>query len=462
MSAGRGRGDGFFLPPPLLLSPLLLTLLLSLYFQHVRLPRTDPELVDKLIRLGLDAQTTSLMAIAFFALLVYDHLSTLDDEVEFVWLNPKPSLARYLYIWNRYFSLMVVGICAMFAQNVDDDETSFLANPLCELLSNHHPSRFHPDAAVRNVPLNSGSQLIDDSVWILFGKERKLLFLIVPWIVAQAGIMILIGELTVQERYANVHVPFIRACYSLGGLPWFFFFIAVPSLVLGFIMFCLTIYNCHTRLQIKFSQILYVKESWMPVATLFLRDGVFWFLAVIAVNPVQILLWQLAPVTLSEVLMVPSMVVYSIIAAAGHPSDCSGSGDPFAAPLAVSTGPISLVAETRGRSRKPTVLPTVQEIFTPSPDGSQPEVPLTHSDEEPLQLYLTVPPNDPSPERTDRRTPLARDTPFENEGLPGLSRHLSTQLPSNSSGIAQMVSRMKPLNWTGRVEGESYTVRARK
>jgi hypothetical protein len=46
-------------------------------------------------------------------------------------------------------------------------------------------------------------------------------------------------------------------------------------------MFCLTIYNCHTRLQIKFSQILYVKESWMPVATLFLRDGVFWFLAVI-------------------------------------------------------------------------------------------------------------------------------------------------------------------------------------
>jgi hypothetical protein len=140
----------------------------------------------------------------------------------------------------------------------------------------------------------------------------------------------------------------------------------------------------------------------------------------------------------------------------------AAAATPSPALVAVPTGPISLVAESRGRSRNHTVLPTVQETFTPSPDGSQPEVPLTHTDEEPLQLYLTVPPNDPNPERTDRRTPLARDTPFENDGLPGLSRHLSTQLPSNSSGIAQMVSRMKPLNWTGRVEGESYTVRARK
>jgi hypothetical protein len=80
-----------FLPPPLLLSPLYLPYFFPCTFNMSASPELDPELVDKLIRLGLDAQTTSLMAseshwlytryhshihisraVAFFALLVYE------------------------------------------------------------------------------------------------------------------------------------------------------------------------------------------------------------------------------------------------------------------------------------------------------------------------------------------------------------------------------------------------------
>jgi hypothetical protein len=48
-------------------------------------------------------------------------------------------------------------------------------------------------------------------------------------------------------------------------------------------MFCLTVWNCHAKLEISFSQILDhdVKRSWMPIATLFFRDGVYWFVAVV-------------------------------------------------------------------------------------------------------------------------------------------------------------------------------------
>ncbi|KAJ7624248.1 hypothetical protein DFH06DRAFT_1481594 [Mycena polygramma] len=219
----------------------------------------DPQSIELLFRLAVDAQTTALISFAFFVLLVYDYLTTLDKEVEFIWSNPKPSLARYIYIWNRYFSLVVSG------------------------------------------------------VWILFGKAKKLLFFIAPWLIVEAAVMLVVGELAVQKATTNIFVPFVTGCYSLGGLPPYFFVFALPSLVLGFVMFCLTVYNCHVRLEVSFSRIHDVRQSWMPIATLFLRDGIYWFVAVIAVNPVQILLWQLAPVTLSQVLMVPSTVVYSII-----------------------------------------------------------------------------------------------------------------------------------------------------
>ncbi|KAF7343835.1 hypothetical protein MSAN_01964700 [Mycena sanguinolenta] len=125
--------------------------------------------------------------------------------------------------------------------------------------------------------------------------------------------MLAVGELTLHHLSGNIYVPFITGCYSAGGLPSYFCLFATPSLILSFAMFCLTLYNCHAKLEISLLQIHDVKRSWMPIATLFLRDGVYWFLAVLAVNPVQILLWQLAPITLSQVLMVPSMVVYSII-----------------------------------------------------------------------------------------------------------------------------------------------------
>ncbi|KAJ6571359.1 hypothetical protein B0H19DRAFT_1255344 [Mycena capillaripes] len=157
-----------------------------------------------------------------------------------------------------------------------------------------------------------------------------------PWIVAETAIMLYIGESTLKKLSGSVYLPFISGCYSLSGLPPYFFLLIMPSLVLGFIMFGLTVYSCHARLEVSWSQILNVKQSWAPIAPLFLRDGIYWFAAVVAVNPVQVVMWQLAPVTLSQVLMVyvmssslllmvpnpeyhsfpkssPSIVVYSII-----------------------------------------------------------------------------------------------------------------------------------------------------
>jgi hypothetical protein len=83
-------------------------------------------------------------------------------------------------------------------------------------------------------------------------------------------------------------------------------------------MFVMTVYNCKTRLGLDFSS-----RNTMPLVNLFLRDGIYWFLAIVgswipchiqhafmfngnlflAVNPPQIILWSVARATLTELLV---------------------------------------------------------------------------------------------------------------------------------------------------------------
>ncbi|KAJ7055985.1 hypothetical protein C8F01DRAFT_1311940 [Mycena amicta] len=258
--------------------------------------------LEKLYRLAKDARLTSIITVGFFALLIYEHLLTLDKEISLVWKNPKPSIAKYIFIWNRYFSFLVMGVCtSVYIQQVNSDV-------LCTLYSR---IRYLSSTII----VLTVDVILMLRVWILFNQSRKLLYFMIPAILGEAAVMLLIGEATVQDLTVNVFSPLFNGCYSSKPLPWYFPIFAVPSLVVGLVMFVLTIYHCtaSSKLDLSFGSIVDVRGSWMPIASLFLRDGVFWFCAVIAVNPVQIVLWLVEPVTLGEVLMVPSTIVYSII-----------------------------------------------------------------------------------------------------------------------------------------------------
>ncbi|KAJ7192427.1 hypothetical protein GGX14DRAFT_578147 [Mycena pura] len=102
--------------------------------------------------------------------------------------------------------------------------------------------------------------------------------------------------------------------FPLLAVPKLFTVYPVPSLLVTFTMFVMTVYNCKTRLGSDVPS-----RYSMPLVILFLRDGIYWFLAVVAVNPPQIILWSVARATLTELLVIspanrsPSIVVYSII-----------------------------------------------------------------------------------------------------------------------------------------------------
>ncbi|KAJ6610718.1 hypothetical protein B0H10DRAFT_2059279 [Mycena sp. CBHHK59/15] len=107
-------------------------------------------------------------------------------------------------------------------------------------------------------------------VWILYGKSRALLYFLIPLI---AGIFLLfvVGTLSILPL-GGEHL--IMGCYSL-NVPCYLQFYAVPPFFTSFLMFSMTLYTCGRTLLDSH------KAVKLPVITLFLWDGVFWFLLIL-------------------------------------------------------------------------------------------------------------------------------------------------------------------------------------
>ncbi|KAJ7807262.1 hypothetical protein B0H14DRAFT_1537463 [Mycena olivaceomarginata] len=94
----------------------------------------------------------------------------------------------------------------------------------------------------------------------------------------------------------TLQVPRLLACY------------AVPPFLTAIIMFSMTAFKCGSTL-------MTLGSRRTPIITLFMRDGVFWFLAVLLLSIIEIVLWASARPTLAQIPVVPLTALVAIIAA---------------------------------------------------------------------------------------------------------------------------------------------------
>ncbi|KAJ7819479.1 hypothetical protein B0H14DRAFT_3473104 [Mycena olivaceomarginata] len=214
----------------------------------------------ELLQLIADAQTTNYLAAAGITVLVFEHISTFSEEVKFVWKSGL-SLWSVLYVWIRYFTLTVVVVDFVLVLRV----------------------------------------------WILYGKSRRLLYILVPLMAVEIIALLTTGTLTVipLKEYLNIG-PILRGCYSL-TVPRYFTFYAVPYLVMAILMFSMTLYKCSEHL-------LAVRGQRMPVITLFLRDGVF-FLTILLYTIVELVIWHNGRPTLAQVPVIPATALHAVVGA---------------------------------------------------------------------------------------------------------------------------------------------------
>ncbi|KAF8884831.1 hypothetical protein BD779DRAFT_1801567 [Infundibulicybe gibba] len=237
-----------------------------------------------------------------------------------IWRNPW-NFTSCLYIWNRYYALivMMVNLSYMFRTGMSDE--------VC-----------YRDIVFQGL---SGSILICtvDSilafrVWILYEKSRKILWFLIVLI---SGMWCYLNESTsfrehhlefsfhLAEFIAVTTITLIAigpkrpAYYHLGsilvgcwpqlgtyagGSHLLSFYYSIPPVIASFVMLLMTLYRC-----------LFWNHMKTPIFSLFLRDGVFWFLAVLLVIVPEIVTGALTRDSraLSELMIIPTLAVFSLI-----------------------------------------------------------------------------------------------------------------------------------------------------
>ncbi|KAJ7777332.1 hypothetical protein B0H16DRAFT_1505141 [Mycena metata] len=140
---------------------------------------------------------------------------------------------------------------------------------------------FYMENATTTIITVSADMILIFRVWILYGRSKKLCYLFLALIT---------GIFTVKQI---VQRSILGGCYSL-EVPRLLTYDGLPCFIVAVMMFSMTLYNCGSTL-------MALGLGNTPMITLFLRDGLFWFLALLMLSVVQLILWASARPTLAQI-----------------------------------------------------------------------------------------------------------------------------------------------------------------
>ncbi|CAK5262877.1 unnamed protein product [Mycena citricolor] len=254
--------------------------------------------LEQLFVLISDAQLTNHLAVASLALTLLEHISTLREEIELVWKS-RWNLSSIFYIW---------------AQSVTSTTIVVSTDVILAL-----------------------------RVWILFARPSRMIGFFVGLIVAEFAALLVVGVYTIRDLGVFIQIEWVA--FSLARLmserltafksiAWMLYCHSPanarilcppplhrrefePLLILGMhftlcgkssCMFAMTLYKCRDT---AMSPGL-IKT---PVIQIFLRDGSYWFLAVLLLSLSELLIWHNARPSLAQIPIVPGTACIAIIGA---------------------------------------------------------------------------------------------------------------------------------------------------
>ncbi|KAF8194780.1 hypothetical protein K438DRAFT_2017336 [Mycena galopus ATCC 62051] len=241
----------------------------------------------EILQLIADSRVTGYFAVASVCLLLYDHIVCFPREVELVW-SSRWGLAKAVYLWNRYFSLIAISL-----------NTSVIVREIATATVCIGWLKFQ--GITSTIIIGTVDFVLMHRVWIMYGRPRLFIWLFFFMGIAEVASRIAVDFVAYAQMTQYIHLgPILPGCYAYNVPRFLTVYAAVPLLV-TFIMFAMTVYKCGVTLRNSEDQV-------MPVWKLFLRDGVLWFLAVFAAAGAALLIWTMRRETLKQLLVVPALV----------------------------------------------------------------------------------------------------------------------------------------------------------
>ncbi|KAF7332617.1 Ribosomal-protein-alanine acetyltransferase [Mycena kentingensis (nom. inval.)] len=260
-----------------------------------------------------DVRITNYIAAAVASLTLYacDYISTLEKEIELVWKR-RPSMSDLIYIWVKkqlavflelFESVLKDSIlhirypCVSSIRRAVSDE-KFIATPRVNVIFNLSTARSNEGQVTTSAIIVGCADLIlATRVWILYRRARLLLWILLPLVLLEIASMMVDGFVAILPLKEFLHLgPQLGGCYPAEPVRLLTYFTVGP-LIVQFIMFTLTAYKCTKTMAV-------MGPGRTPLITMFLRDGVFWFMTALAICVVDFVIWSSARPTLAQVAVV--------------------------------------------------------------------------------------------------------------------------------------------------------------
>lgn len=224
-----------------------------------------------------DTRTSIHLEIASLAFLLYDHVITLDQEVERIWKAPW-SLPKILFLFNRYTG----PISLLVNTSIFTSEAPY---PVCQ-------KWIHFEGAAGIIAMASVELIMIFRLYALYRRSKTMLALMILGFWCNISAMSVLMQLGLQ-RTTIFQRPghWYKGCHPV-GLPDFFWAYYVSPLIFETILLGLTLYKTFWQIRSRVTH--------TPVVKLFVRDGVAYFLVIFCTLLSNSLIWLLAPAGLLE------------------------------------------------------------------------------------------------------------------------------------------------------------------
>ncbi|KAH9950720.1 hypothetical protein B0H21DRAFT_863520 [Amylocystis lapponica] len=225
-----------------------------------------PSVWETLVTHEAAVNTVTLLG---FTALVYDHILTLGDEVNFIW-NARMGLVSAIFLFNRYVVPLVLVVDVYETIGLSAKSTLFCAvwTALQSYITIVSFMSIHAIVAWRLYALHGGQPWIGRLLWI-----SASVYLLSSTVIITVALIPIITKIK----------PEYHECVS--AIPSFLWTAWLPSVVFETLLFSLTVFAMIRQDP---------RKSFSSLSILLYRDGMLYFVAVTLCSLFSLLVWALA------------------------------------------------------------------------------------------------------------------------------------------------------------------------
>ncbi|KAL1720194.1 hypothetical protein EV715DRAFT_289466 [Schizophyllum commune] len=261
-------------------------------------------IIETLVQRLWDLQATHCAHVASSTIIVFDHLITLDDEIQLIWKSSW-SLGKILFMFNRYFGLasVVVNLYGLFTPSLTD--SLYVCNcyydPIIDVAGRPTTAvrlnyfRWQGATGVAVCVVSEIILLIRLYVLYLLNK-RILIVMLVGFVISSSFAAAIMGLVMQRVTAVVVTLPGLKPMCVPGNVSSKFYTYWIPFLGFESLLCALALYRGFQTYRLDNASY----TSSRLLIRILIRDSVMYYLAVFATYFTNMLMWAAAPPSLLE------------------------------------------------------------------------------------------------------------------------------------------------------------------